>query len=173
MNRVILANKIVVSAVIALGLGCWYERGIETLPKYTVVQGDMSSITNSLQIKSLNAGFISAVDPELEKSITRSDPWGHPYRYTEVTNGASRLRDFRIHSMGEDGQSASGGNDPDDINSWDNHHLNYYNRNRLWQYLITFIVIQLMFGVPVFGLIHCLHLVARVVFCRAADPMAP
>jgi hypothetical protein len=154
MNRVILANKIVVSAVIALGLGCWYERGIETLPKYTVVQGDMSSITNSLQIKSLNAGFISAVDPELEKSITRSDPWGHPYRYTEVTNGASRLRDFRIHSMGEDGQSASGG-------------------NRLWQYLITFIVIQLMFGVPVFGLIHCLHLVARVVFCRAADPMAP
>jgi hypothetical protein len=172
MNRVILANKIVVSAVIALGLGCWYERGISSHPIYTQAQNDMMLLRSLLDMKSLNAGFpaASAFNAELDESISRvSDPWGHAYRYTEVTTAASRIPDFRIYSMGKDGQSASGGNDPDDINSWDKHHVAYYEHVPFWRYGEIFIVIELIFGVPVFLAIHFVHVVGRSVFCRAAD----
>ena len=170
MNRVILAIKIVLSAVIALGIVWWFERGISSHPRYTQTGSDMMAIRLLLDMKSLNARCSSAVDPELDKSLARiSDPWGHPYRYAEVTNAASATPDFRIYSMGKDGQSASGGNDPDDINSWDDHHVAYYGHVPLWRYGVIFIVIQLIFGVPVFLVIHFVHVVARNVFCRAAE----
>jgi hypothetical protein len=170
MNRVILANKIVVSAVIALGLAWWLERGIGSHPKYTQVQNDIAALRNLLDMKSLEARCSSAVDPELEKSISRViDPWGRPYRYTEVTTAAARTPDFRIYSMGKDGQSASGGDDPDDINSWDKHHVAYYEHVPFWRYPVIFIVIQLVIGVPVFLVIHFVHVMARSVFCRSAE----
>ena len=97
MNRVILAIKIVLSAVIALGIVWWFERGISSHPRYTQTGSDMMAIRLLLDMKSLNARCSSAVDPELDKSLARiSDPWGHPYRYAEVTNAASAIPDFRI-----------------------------------------------------------------------------
>src|SRR5687768_4202115 len=43
------------------------------------------------------------------------DGWGNPYVYVLPGPGSNR---FGIYSLGKDGASKSGGNDPDDINTW-------------------------------------------------------
>lgn len=175
MNRIILATKVAVSAVIALGLVCWLGMQIESHPRYTQAENDILIISDALAMKSLNAGLPtpSDISADLDRSISRPDPWGNPYQYAEDTNAASRYRNFRIHSMGKDGQSSSGGNDPDDINSWDSHHREFYDRIPLWRVLIVFILIQLFIGVPVFGAVHCLHLVVRALCRRAVESKGP
>ena len=44
------------------------------------------------------------------------DPWSHPYVYR--CPGTHHTNSFDIYSCGPDGKSASGGDDPDDINNW-------------------------------------------------------
>ena len=51
--------------------------------------------------------------PEIPK-----DPWHHPYVY--LCPGTHNTNGFDLYSCGFDGISKSGGNDPDDINNWDN-----------------------------------------------------
>ena len=60
------------------------------------------------------------------------DSWQRPLGIVTDENGNLR-RDagqILVYSMGSDGLSESNGNDPDDINSWDNHHHEFY-RNQL------------------------------------------
>ena len=45
------------------------------------------------------------------------DPWGNDYVY--VFPGKNSREGFDIYTLGEDGESATAGNDPDDINNWD------------------------------------------------------
>jgi general secretion pathway protein G len=45
------------------------------------------------------------------------DLWGNPYVYR--CPGAASTNEWKIYSMGRDGVSKSDGNDPDDINLWD------------------------------------------------------
>jgi len=52
----------------------------------------------------------------LDEVPTR-DPWGHIYIYRFP--GIHNRNSFDLYSLGEDGVSKSGGNDSDDINSWD------------------------------------------------------
>jgi len=52
------------------------------------------------------------VDPGVPK-----DPWGHDYIY--VFPGKNNKQGFDLYSLGEDGKTATAGNDPDDINNWD------------------------------------------------------
>ena len=47
----------------------------------------------------------------------RPDAWGRPFVY--VVPGRHQPRSFDLYSLGADGKSATGGNDPDDINLWD------------------------------------------------------
>lgn len=44
------------------------------------------------------------------------DPWGYDYRYVLMPG---RDAGFGIYSLGADGITASDGNDPDDLNTWD------------------------------------------------------
>lgn len=44
------------------------------------------------------------------------DPWGHNYQYVVAAPGGDQP--FGIYSFGPDGVSRSGGNDPDDRNTW-------------------------------------------------------
>jgi type II secretion system protein G len=44
------------------------------------------------------------------------DPWGRPYQY--VVPSPNGVGPFGIYSFGEDGISHSGGNDRDDVNTW-------------------------------------------------------
>lgn len=55
------------------------------------------------------------------------DPWGNPYRCTEnpARKGKS-LGALGVFSTGRDGISRSKGNDPDDLNSWDEKPGAYY-----------------------------------------------
>jgi len=73
----------------------------------------------------------------------------------EDENGKLRREENEIlvFSTGADGQSESNGNDPDDINSWDNHHHAFYHgqvdaaefRERLWRTVwVTPLVIALI-----------------------------
>src|SRR5690606_32824124 len=43
------------------------------------------------------------------------DQWGHPYQYVPDSS--------HVYSMGVDGVSMSGGNDPDDISTWQERHV--------------------------------------------------
>jgi len=52
------------------------------------------------------------------------DPWGNDYVY--VIPGKNNKLSFDLYSLGEDAQSATGGNDPDDVNSWDPESGSYY-----------------------------------------------
>jgi type II secretion system protein G len=72
--------------------------------------------------------------PYWSRSSVPPDPWGKTFGYRcpplKSTNG------FDLYSLGPDGVGKSGGDDPDDINSWDrNHHWSKryedaYDRNR-------------------------------------------
>jgi type II secretion system protein G len=74
-------------------------------------------------------GWKVMVSPPVDGSLTNwggpyldlasgnlEDPWGHEYVYrfpaVYSTNG------YDLYSLGPDGKSASGGNDPDDIDNW-------------------------------------------------------
>jgi hypothetical protein len=59
---------------------------------------------------------------------SRLDPWGHPYRCVspKASPDGQSTHDVGVYSMGQDGVSESNGNDPDDINSWDDHHRRFY-----------------------------------------------
>ena len=61
--------------------------------------------------------------PYLEKGAPK-DPWGNDYVY--VFPGKNSKEGFDLYSLGEDGESATGGNDPDDVNNWDPESGSYY-----------------------------------------------
>ena len=87
-----------------------------------------------------------------------SDLWGNRYVYRSP--GVHGTNGYEIFSMGEDGRSKSGGNDPDDINLWDDadtkrEKSKYYGsseRERVWRRAISFVV-GFGFLCPVFWLI--------------------
>jgi len=56
-----------------------------------------------------------------------TDPWGAPYHY--VAPSPDGRHPFGIYSRGRDRISRSGGNDPDDINTW--------NESRPWDKTAT------------------------------------
>ena len=63
-------------------------------------------------------------------TINRSaDAWGRPIQIIESDLKSNNGHDCGVHvfSFGSDGVSATLGNDPDDINTWDDHHYAYYN----------------------------------------------
>jgi hypothetical protein len=51
------------------------------------------------------------------------DPWGHEYIYVYPCDYSNCS--YGIYSLGPDGVSETGGDDPDDLNSWD--------ENKLWR----------------------------------------
>ena len=55
-----------------------------------------------------------------------SDVWGNPFRIVE--HGGQGEASIQLYSCGIDGVSASGGNDLDDINSWNFDRQNYYGK---------------------------------------------
>jgi hypothetical protein len=62
--------------------------------------------------------------------IAENDPWGRPYRVVALAGESDERLGF--YSVGRDGVSASGGNDPDDINSWTEATTRYYERESLF-----------------------------------------
>ncbi len=50
-----------------------------------------------------------------------ADPWGREYVY--LSPGKHNTNTFDLYSLGEDGASNSGGQDPDDIASWSRRRL--------------------------------------------------
>ena len=55
------------------------------------------------------------------------DMWGNPYRFRrDISLPGGTTIDFGIYSVGEDGVSASAGDDPDDLNSWNDACWEYY-----------------------------------------------
>ena len=84
----------------------------------------------------------SASWPEISQS---TDAWGHPLQIIESDRDSKYGYNCGIHafSFGADGLSTTLGNDPDDINTWDDHHYAYYHGKirhdemmaRLWQSL--------------------------------------
>ena len=90
------------------------------------------------------------------------DSWGRHLKVVIDADGQIMLHRNRamFYSAGHDGISATAGNDPDDINSWDDHHypfykaqINGFNRRKyLW---------RTVWATPVvFGILWCILTVA-------------
>ena len=75
---------------------------------------DQYKLENQQRLPSEAEG-LQAVQSYLYDKVALSDAWGHPIVYRLTTTNDGRV----IYSVGKDGVSASGGNDPDDINLWD------------------------------------------------------
>ncbi|MEX2141279.1 MAG: hypothetical protein WD894_18585 [Pirellulales bacterium] len=71
---------------------------------------------------------LPANDPAWRLLVERQrvDPWGNPYRSLNLALDDSSLFAIGIYSTGEDGASLTQGNDPDDLNSWDEHTGSHY-----------------------------------------------
>ena len=73
------------------------------------------------------------------------DLWGQPYkcrRHIVMPDGT--VTESGIYSLGEDGISTSNGNDPDDLNSWDEQCYSFYRRRDAVRYLLGRFII----GIP-------------------------
>ena len=101
------------------------------------------SATKSAVRRGVNAGSpLIGTSPKTKAELLRQwtdggawmDSWQRHLQIIENENGDLRREAGRIlvYSMGSDGKSESNGNDPDDINSWDDHHLVFY-RNKIEQ----------------------------------------
>ena len=80
-----------------------------------------------------------------------TDPWGNDYQIRGKLLSSNELQDDfpYVYSLGPDGRSETLGNDNDDINSWDNHHVEYYGKRQetarrtnlaIWSILISPII---------------------------------
>ncbi len=70
------------------------------------------------------------------------DAWQQPFhavRDHKLLDG--RIILIGIYSLGEDGKSATGGQDADDINSWDRDSGDYYRRREKWNALLLFLLL--------------------------------
>jgi hypothetical protein len=54
------------------------------------------------------------------------DPWGRPFHVVEPVKAGD---EFHFYSSGQDGKSLSEGNDPDDLNTWDDHGESWYRKS--------------------------------------------
>jgi hypothetical protein len=75
------------------------------------------------------------------------DPWGNDYVY--VFPGKNSSEGFDLYSLGEDGKSATGGNDPDDVNNWDPESGSYYPLIDPVQTMIRRVFLAVFLGVAV------------------------
>jgi hypothetical protein len=78
---------------------------------------DQYKLENQQRLPSEAEG-LQAVRSYLYDDVALVDVWGHPFVYRLTTTNDGRV----IYSVGKDGVSATGGNDPDDINLWDAEH---------------------------------------------------
>ena len=68
------------------------------------------------------------ITPEFMKAREIYDPWGNPY--LEATVSYERRTFSYIFSTGPDGNSETGGNDPDDIRNWHSSISNHSSRQK-------------------------------------------
>ncbi len=87
----------------------------------------------SLTINQINPdGIQNEEELQLLKSKIKSeigmDPWGNAYQvFGRIPNPSDQTKTlFPYYSYGIDGKSHTCGNDPDDINLWDDHHQAHY-----------------------------------------------
>jgi len=83
------------------------------------------------------------------------DLWGNEYQIVELDRRGlfGSTSPFHVYSLGADGRSDSGGNDDDDINSWDYDRGKHYGRiiaaelarENLWRTLWLTPIIYVMF----------------------------
>jgi len=150
--------------VLAFALIVWFESGIEGFPNYCQAEGDINGIIPALSFKHLNAGHPSPNDEYPDKRINSKDPWGNTYQHEMLEDPQNKSVQFRVYSMGEDGRSASRGNDPDDINSWDEHHREFYNRAHIREAIPELAIEMMILILPMFLVVHCLHIGVRAVW---------
>lgn len=95
-------------------------RGISTaLKMYKVDTGNYPTKTQGLEALGIEVEDSESVlwqGPWMERGAP-PDPWGNDYIY--VFPGKNSREGFDLYTLGEDGKSATAGNDPDDLNNWD------------------------------------------------------
>ena len=100
----------------------WIESGVRYCKHSGIIVTDQT-------INDWISHRLSSDDPaaDILMDPPRSDAWGNPYR---IQTRESLDEKPRVYSTGEDGLSKSGGNDPDDIRSWDEERWRWYSRRQ-------------------------------------------
>ena len=113
------------------------------------------------------------IDLQLYENLDMIDPWGRPYVYIHRDDPENEdPAVVRVYSLGRDGVSKSQGNDPDDINNWDEDCYRYYVdeitlRYRM-QYAVTAIPLTFLTYPALLGVIWLVKRVVRDRTRRAA-----
>lgn len=89
------------------------ENDVNTFKKAIGLIGDESKLDEIVESPTLliDEGLVTETGIPYEAGVF-IDPWGNPYKFLRIN------REVHVFSVGEDGKSFTSGNDPDDINSW-------------------------------------------------------
>jgi len=162
-----LLLTVVLSVVLSWASMAWVESGVSS-PHYNhdLVRSELMTIKQDLALRAL-ASKSGTIPPGCPSN---KDPWGNSYPWTPSKSHDMAISDFQVYSPGEDGTSASQGNDPDDINSWDNHHHDFYTRGAERHRLRGYLLIVLMNSIPAFFAIHAIDFGWRKIRLRSSGP---
>jgi general secretion pathway protein G len=105
--------------------------------------------------------------PYLDPPVVPEDPWGNEYVYRFP--GVYSTNGFDVYSLGPDGVSKTGGNDPDDIGNWEKpFHQSILKSDFLWEDVqVLPLIIPLLLGVRIIA-----GIVSQRVRAIAADNRA-
>lgn len=78
-----------------------------------------------------------------------TDTWGNHYRLALHDSDSSEMDQVRIYSLGEDGKTATDGNDPDDINSWTDSNTQFYDQRQAYRLIWATLALGVLCGVVV------------------------
>lgn len=134
----------VVALTVSLLLACFLEFGNLINPKFIREGGKLRNAAQEAFQRSTDPEILEQIPigdnlvVDLPEDLLRemwftplmlegaTDSWGNPYRIVSATRDGARW--FGLYSVGIDGNSATSGNDPDDINSWSKNGFDYYRK---------------------------------------------
>jgi hypothetical protein len=162
-----LCVKLALSLSLAFGVIEWVESGITcSQSNHTAVRSELLSIKNMLEMQALisKSGTLPA------GYLPGNDPWGRPYQWSAPESRKGSDSDLLVYSLGKDGTTASQGNDPDDINSKDDHHLGYYTQEARWNRLRGYFLTVVLLGTPAFFAIDAIEIGWKSIRRRSSRP---
>ena len=124
--------------VLSLPAGAWTQV-VQTRGLLRLLPSDWKSPPDEASVNFWLSGKLPANDPLARElgHAPQPDPWGNPLVYVtlhERRDGDDGESAIGVYSLGADGISKTAGNDPDDLNSWDERCIDFYSaRYAAWR----------------------------------------
>lgn len=126
-----------------------YANWIEHFDKEPYISIDLINRWFAGEKITLDTNDVDLLPGMLADVQAESDGWSRPFHCVRNQVSADgRVIKVGVYSFGEDGHSASEGNDPDDLNSWGPDSGNFYRSRANLRTLWAVIFLSLLFATP-------------------------